>query len=248
MQKLTAKVDTFLKRAPIAAALSPLQSVKPIASGESISVDRIRNAPSKHNMVDLSYGQGAWFIFSEHWDGLQNQLVSKATAEHIIENDISDELLADLNTCCDLFEINTPERLRHFLSQIAHESGALQYFEELGDRAYFSYLEGRAELGNVNPGDGYKFRGAGCLQVTGRNNQTAFGNFIKDPQVERLGTDYVAKKYPFQVSGYWWAILNGVNKDCDRGATVEQITRIVNGGVNGLADREKYYRRCCDVI
>jgi putative chitinase len=167
---------------------------------------------------------------------------------HIFERTPTREQFVDLNTCLMDFRINTPNRMRHFLAQIAHESAGLQYFEEQGNRDYFNYLEGNTDLGNTQPGDGYKFRGVGPLQVTGRKNQTAFGSYINDPTVAKLGTDYVAQKYPFQISSFWWVNLNNMNALCDCNPTVAEVTRRVNGGLNGLAEREYYYRKACEVI
>jgi len=247
--KITAKVLTKLKKKPIASTyLVPTEFID-VPVGKTYEVITAIAAKANHTQIDLAFNAGNWFVFNEHWDGLNTQVVSKATAEYIFERAISDELLASLNDCLTRYEITTPKRLRHFLSQIAHESAALKSMVEIWGptEAQLGY-EGRADLGNTEPGDGEKFSGAGPLQVTGRHNQTAFGDEIGDPEVAKQGTIYVAKKYPFQISGFWWAILNDMNSLCDRNPTVEQVTRRVNGGVKGLRDRQRYYERCCNVI
>lgn len=159
------------------------------------------------------------------------------------ESVISDSEIVELNKCLTQFDINTPNRLRHFISQISHESGGGRYKKELatGD-AY----DGRKDLGNIQPGDGRKYKGAGYIQLTGRANYQAFANFIKDPKVMD-GVDYVAEKYPFTSGGFWW-MNNKMNALCDKNPTVEEVTRRVNGGLNGLPDRKKYYNRCLEVI
>jgi putative chitinase len=125
------------------------------------------------------------------------------------------------------------------MAQVAHESGGLRWLKEL---ATGDDYEWRTDLGNTQPGDGRKFKGSGAIQLTGRANYQAFANYIKDPKVME-GCDYVAEKYPFLSSGYWW-IQNKMNELCDRSdVTVEMVTRRVNGGVNGLADRIKYYEK-----
>ena len=108
--------------------------------------------------------------------------------------------------------------------------------------------EGRKDLGNTQTGDGPKYKGAGFIQVTGRYNYQQFANHIKDPKVMN-GVDYVSQTYPFTISGYWW-VVNKMNELCDRGATCRQVSARVNGRdpANGLADREKYYKRCLEVI
>jgi len=173
-------------------------------------------------------------------------LVSKgqlAYVWNVRESSIPDSILIDLNNCLNTFEINTQKRIRHFLSQTAHESGAGKWVKELSDGWY---LEGRNDLGNNQKGDGPKYKGAGYIQLTGRANYQKFSNFIKDPKVMD-GVDYVAKKYPFTSAGFFWRMAN-LNKLCDNNATVEQVTRIVNGGTRGLEDRKMYYNRCLQVI
>jgi len=82
--------------------------------------------------------------------------------------------------------------------------------------------------------------------LTGRANYQSFANFIKDPKVMD-GVDYVAEKYPFTSGGFWW-MNNKMNELCDKNPTIEEVTRRVNGGLNGLTDRKKYYNRCLEVI
>lgn len=129
------------------------------------------------------------------------------------------------------------------MSQTAHESGGLQWLKELADGLAY---EGRRDLGNIYPGDGRRYKGAGVIQLTGRNNYQRFANHIGDQRVME-GCHYVAEVYPFTSAGYWWH-SNDMNKLCDRNATVEQVTRRVNGGYNGLEDRKHYYRKALQHI
>lgn len=171
-------------------------------------------------------------------------LISKTVAEYVFGTEIKPAELNDLNKCFAVFEINTPQRKRHFLSQIAHESGGLRWFKEL---ASGNDYEGRKDLGNIRKGDGPRYKGAGAIQLTGRANYQAFSDFIKDPRVME-GCNYVAEVYPFTSAGFFWH-SNHLNRICDRDdVTVERITRIVNGGINGLGDRIKYYELAKDVI
>lgn len=156
---------------------------------------------------------------------------------------VQDNVIKDLNNCLQRFSITTPPRLRHFISQCSHESAAGRYTKEIANgKAY----EGRKDLGNIHPGDGPKYKGAGYLQMTGRSNYQSFADAVADPQVMD-GVEYVAQHYPWTSAGYWW-ICHNMNQLCDSGATVEQITRKVNGGYNGLEDRKMYYTRCCNVF
>lgn len=145
----------------------------------------------------------------------------------------------EMNRCLERFEIVTPQRIRHFLSQTAHESGGGRYKKELATG--WDY-EGRSDLGNTEPGDGPRFKGAGYIQLTGRFNYAAFAEYVSDPAVME-GVDYVANTYPFTSAGFWWK-SNFMNSFCDAGASVRDVTIRVNGGLNGLADREHYYEIC----
>lgn len=149
----------------------------------------------------------------------------------------------DLNECLEKFQINTPQRIRHFLAQTAHESNGLLWLTELDSGDDYEY---RDDLGNFQKGDGRRFKGAGAIQVTGRFNYQLFSAWVGDRDV-MLGADYVAATYPFAISGWFW-MRNKLNQDCDRGATVRQITEIVNPGLRGLKERETYYRKALEVI
>jgi len=89
---------------------------------------------------------------------------------------------------------------------------------------------------------------AGAIQVTGRANYQRLANALGDAEIMKQGANYVAAKYPLTSAGQWWND-NKVNQACDRpNVTVEQVTRIVNGGTNGLDERIRYYTRACEVI
>jgi putative chitinase len=139
--------------------------------------------------------------------------------------------LAPLNAAMLEFGITTPARQASFLSQVGHESGQLRYVRELASgQAY----EGRADLGNVQQGDGVRFRGRGLLQVTGRANYAACGN--------ALGLDLLAQPALLEQAvnacrsaGWFWQ-TKGLNTLADAGDQVK-VTRRINGGTNGLAER-----------
>jgi putative chitinase len=161
----------------------------------------------------------------------------------VSESTISDRIINDLNACLVRFQINTPVRIRHFISQISHESGGGKWMKELASGDAY---EGRKDLGNTQPGDGRKYKGAGFIQLTGRANYSDFSKYMNDPKVMD-GVDYVALNYPATSAGYWW-YNNKMNALCDKNPTVAEVTKRVNGGLRGLADREVYYNRCLDVI
>ena len=151
--------------------------------------------------------------------------------------------LSDLNACCSKFGITTSQRLRHFISQCSHESACGVYTKELASGSAYEY---RSDLGNTQPGDGPRYKGAGYIQLTGRYNYQALANYLGDQNVMQ-GVDYVAANYPWTSAGFWW-YRNNMNSLCDQGASVETITRRVNGGTNGLASRQNYYNRACGIF
>ena len=157
------------------------------------------------------------------------------------ESLIFDEEILELNRCLQEWNITTTLRIRHFLSQTAHESGGGKWKKELSDGWY---LEGRTDIGNTQSGDGPKYKGAGYIQLTGRANYQDFSNWKKDdPKIMAVGCDHVAEVYPFTSAGFWWT-NNRMNELCDTNPSVEQVTKRVNGGYNGLEDRKYYYGRC----
>ena len=156
----------------------------------------------------------------------------------------------DLNSCLNRFEINTTRRMRQFLPQIGHESGGLRHTKEI-DPGW--YIPKKFGLPMVADADGkYMYRGAGWLQLSMPDNYFAFSEYMDDPKIYDLGCSYVAEKYPGRASGFWW-MINGMNARCDRGDTLEQISRMVNlggaaGVINGLADRQMYFDRAIKVL
>jgi putative chitinase len=157
--------------------------------------------------------------------------------KYIFGRPLSKTHLADLNRCLKQYDIVPGPRAWHFLSQVAHETGGGQWWVELASGDAY---EGNLKLGNTRKGDGPKFKGSGGLMLTGRYNYQHFSDDIKDPQVILQGAKYVAEHYPFCSAGWFWQ-QNNLNKTADSGATVKIITRIVNGGLNGLSERERYF-------
>jgi len=149
-----------------------------------------------------------------------------------------------INDCMNFFEINTSLRIQHFLAQVGHESASLKYMHEI---ASGSAYEGRTDLGNTQPGDGKKFRGHGPIQLTGRANHKAFFDYIGKPELietpEILETDL---GLAWKASGWFWMSRN-LNSYADLD-NIKKITKIINGGYNGLTDREAYLKRAKEVI
>lgn len=153
-----------------------------------------------------------------------------------------DNYLNYINGYCDKFKINTPMRMAHYLAQIAHESAELRYTKELASgKAY----EGRKDLGNVHAGDGVKFKGRGLIQITGRtnyHNYSIFCGFDVENNPELLERPLGAVK-----SSMWIFEKFGCNELADDD-DVLAITKVINGGTNGLADRKQYLERAFKVF
>jgi predicted chitinase len=142
----------------------------------------------------------------------------------------------------DEFLIDALLRKAAFLAQIAHESCELRYMEEMASGEQY---EGRKDLGNTRPGDGRRFKGRGPIQLTGRANYARFGDL--------LGLDLLANprmaaqpEAGFRIAGLFWKQHN-LNELADAGK-FDQITRVINGGTNGAADRRAYYERAKRIL
>ena len=144
----------------------------------------------------------------------------------------------EMNSCLEKYEITTAPRIRHFLSQTAHESGGGRYKKELASGEAYN---NRSDLGN-GPTDGPKYKGAGYIQLTGKYNYSRLSEYLNDPRVME-GVEYVAENLPFTSAGYWWTD-NKMNELIDSGADVYQVTQRINGGQNGIDDRIHYLRIC----
>lgn len=139
--------------------------------------------------------------------------------------------LDGLNAAMAEFEINTPARQASFIAQIGHESGQLQYVRELASGEAY---EGRKDLGNTWPGDGVRYKGRGLIQITGRANYSACAAALG---LDLLGHPELIEQ-PINAcrsAGWFWK-TRGLNELADAGDQV-RITKRVNGGTNGLADR-----------
>jgi putative chitinase len=142
--------------------------------------------------------------------------------------------------CFETYEIDTPLRQAHFLAQVAHESASLRCTEE---EATGDAYEGRVDLGNTQPGDGRRFKGRGLIQLTGRANYRDYGAAIGLDLLSDAGARKVASDpaLAVDVAGWFWD-THELNAVADRD-DVEQVTRVVNGALNGLAERRRFLAR-----
>jgi len=151
-----------------------------------------------------------------------------------------------LNTAMSRYGIVSTVRVAAFIAQVGHESGQLRWVREIwGPTAQQAAYEGRADLGNTQKGDGSKYRGRGLIQITGRANYAACG--------EALGLDLISNPELLELPQYaamsaaWFWSTKGLNTMADQGQ-FEKITRRINGGLNGLDDRQALYDKALKVL
>ena len=193
-----------------------------------------------------------------------------------LKGHIPDAVIKQIPDTAAKFEINTPLRLAHFLAQCGHESGGFRLTKEnlnysakglMGIfKKYFptealakSYERQPAKIANKvyggrmgngpeSSGEGAKFCGRGYIQLTGKDNYTAFGKAINEDIVsnpEKVASDYAL------LSAAWFFNKNGLHKMADGGATdqvVTSITKRVNGGTIGLPDRIKHFKEYYNLL
>jgi putative chitinase len=185
-----------------------------------------------------------------------------------LKGHIPDSVISQIPETAEKFQINTPLRLAHFLAQCSHESAGFKVFQEnlnysaSGLKNIFSkYFPGNlnesyarqpqkiasrvygGRMGNgvESTGEGYKFRGRGALQTTGKENYKKLGNFLGVDLIDN--PDLVATKYQLSSAAFFFE-SNKLWSICDKGATsdvVTQLTKRINGGTIGLTDRIKHF-------
>lgn len=153
--------------------------------------------------------------------------------------------------------LDQPHRVAQFLAQVLHESGAFTYDHELwGPTPAQKRYEGRTDLGNVQKGDGSRYRGRGPIQITGRTNYRAFSAWAKKidpkaPNFEKTPEEVTTDPWEGQGPLWYWDSGNPAGKSLNRYAddnNIEMVTRRINGGLNGFADRLNWYVRASLVM
>lgn len=187
-----------------------------------------------------------------------------------LKGHIPDAVLQQIPEVMAKFQINTPLRLAHFLAQCGHESGGFRVVNENLNysrkgllttfKKYFTSID-KAKLYERQPekianlvyanrmgngpeasGEGWKYRGRGYIQLTGKDNYAAFDAIVAENILQN--PDLVATKYPLLSAAWFWNSRK-LNSIADRGATddvITSVTRLVNGGTIGLPDRIKHFK------
>ena len=193
-----------------------------------------------------------------------------------LKGHIPDTVIEMISDTAAKFQINTPLRLAHFLAQCGHESGGFRatqenlnysakglngifkkYFpteasavdyarkpQKIANKVYANRMGNGAEAS----GDGYKFRGRGYIQLTGKSNYTLFGKAIGEDIC--ANPDLVSSKYALLSAAWFWS-KNGLNTIADGGpedSVVTSVTKRVNGGTNGLADRITHFKEYYNLL
>ena len=149
------------------------------------------------------------------------------------------------------YGITTPLRIGHALAQLLHESARLRYTEEIASGAAY---EGRIDLGNTERGDGRRFKGRGLIQLTGRHNYTRYTNYRRTAfreDVDFVENPQLVSELPHaaDVFGWFWSVEKNLNRYADQGDTqLRLITRRINGGYNGYADRKSIFMKAMQHI
>ncbi|QJP08416.1 glycoside hydrolase family 19 protein [Pseudomonas multiresinivorans] len=151
-----------------------------------------------------------------------------------------------LNRAMARYQINTPARQAAFLAQIGHESMQFKRTREIwGPTPAQSRYEGRKDLGNTQPGDGKRYMGRGLIQITGRENYRRTGAALGVPLLDK--PELLEQPEWSAASAAWWWKNRGLNELADAGE-FEQITRSINGGLNGQRERLELWARAKEVL
>lgn len=183
--------------------------------------------------------------------------------------------MGSLIEVCQRYDINTPLLLAHFLAQCSHESAHFKltkenlnysasglkktfgkYFRNTSTKGYARnpskiasrVYGGRYGNGGESTGDGWKYRGRGYIQLTFKSNYSAFNKTVPDDVV--ANPELVSSKYPLLAAGWYWNSRN-INKTAGKGSSrgvVTRVTKLVNGGTNGLEDRIKEFNKFYNVL
>lgn len=198
-------------------------------------------------MIDPTFARSVQSRLGIAADGIWGRNTWRALFAHMgAAPSMAGALGVGANVHCITYSIITPLRIAHFMGQTAHESGGYRYMNEIwGPTPAQKRYEGRADLGNLQPGDGRRYAGRGILQLTGRANYRLAG--------ERLGLDF--EEHPelaampaisVMLAGDYWE-RRKLNPLCDAD-NIDAVTRAINGGLNGFAHRDQLTARAKKVL
>ena len=226
------------------------------------------NGREQINMMSMLFCQRGGIITAQK-SGQINYLeeyVTRSMLESVGFVVMTDESIKELNIICHKFGITSLKEIRHIISQCVVESYKGLDLTEINwskgyhnstkaeDEVYFNNKYGnRKDLGNCEEGDGYRFRGAGYIHLTGRANYQAFSDYLEqegrgDARIMQEGADVIASDYAWEAAAWYWK--NHTDEEGNNGtdlvemnSSVKKITYFVNGGYNDLDMREDAYSK-----
>lgn len=166
-----------------------------------------------------------------------------------VKDSLIDELVLLFNQYFPIYKISNPLRVCAFLAQTSHESGGYLFFTELGNIKYFDKYEPGTKignrLGNIIPGDGYRYRARGIIGITGRDNYISYGRKIGEDLVNNPN---LAKEpvIACKIACEFWN-EHKLSPLADL-KMIETITKRINGGLNGIEDRKARFNRLCNYL
>ncbi len=254
---IKATEQTCLKKQSIQSSELPEDQKVEVPEGKEYKILRYSEASDGHYQVELDYDGGTWYIWSGHWHlpwednseddaELYQEFFTQANLKEIMPYASSTDIatyVKPLNKVLYDFDMATTARAAAFIAQVAHESGSLKYKEEIADGSAY---EGRKDLGNTQPGDGKRYKGRGLIQLTGRYNYRTCGKALGLPLEDN---PELVVKDPYTnaaVAGWYWKSRK-INAAADAG-DFEEVTRLINGGLNGYEDRCQFWERAKKVL
>lgn len=242
-----------------------------VKTEEAVKAFQLKNGLTPDGIV----GEGTWNKLFGSTPQVVPQVAPQVGGLKLdkLKGHIPESVIAQIPDTAAKFGINTPVKLAHFLAQCGHESAGFKvvnenlnyssdglkkifpkYFKDILTEGYARNPQkianrvygGRMGNGPESTGDGFKFRGRGYIQLTGKDNYTAFGKAINEDIVSN--PDLVSTKYPL-LSAAWFFSKNCLSKCVDASeATVTTVTKCVNGGTIGLPDRIKHFKEYYELL
>jgi putative chitinase len=182
-------------------------------------------------------------------DGIMGRKTWRALLDHMARRplDARGDLIAEgMIKHLPAYSIDTELRIAHFLAQACHETGDFNHLREIwGPTAAQRRYEGRKDLGNTQPGDGRRYMGRGIFQLTGRANYREIGKALSLPL--EAEPDLAARgDLSVRIACHYW-MTRGINALADKD-DIQAVTKKINGGHNGLKDRERCLARAKAIL
>lgn len=240
MFQITAQTPTVVKAKPVQSTTLPSSEKFTVLPGKYYNTSVLENCEGNHWKIKID--NQFWYVFKPHW--FLEHLGITLTLDHLrivypwTERSILASNLPYLIEATNQYGIDQkPIRMMFFLAQIGHESMGLRHNVELSSGLAYEW---RKDLGNIYPGDGPRYKGRGLIQLTGRIN---YRNAGKHLGIDLESNPELAQNVAYQslIAGWYWSSRN-LNFWSDK-QDFQTVTRLINGGLNGWADRISYLKR-----